>query len=353
MKKSLKILGISIIVITALALMQQYVFKVGAERFDSTTEPEIVNEVKDEVVENIPVAIPLPPLDTTLFDALLAKNANGDTSGKWPVKTEYPLAGAILPFNRIIAYYGNFYSKQMGALGEYEPEEMKRRLLAEVDAWELADPETPAIPAIHYIAVTAQASAGFDGKYRARMPFSQLDKAIELAKEIDGIVFIDIQNGFSTYQEEVPRFREYLKLPQVHLGIDPEFNMKTGKKPGSVIGSVDADEINFVTQYLADIVSEYNLPPKILIVHRFTQPMVKNAELIKTRKEVQIVMHMDGWGPGPNKITTYKEFVAKEPVQFTGLKIFYKNDTRKPGSILLTPAEILSLTPKPLYIQYQ
>ena len=41
-----------------------------------------------------------------------------------------------------------------------------------------------------------------------------------------------------------------------------------------------------------------------------------------------------------------------EPVQFTGFKLFYKNDTKR-GSRLMTPEEILQLTPKPVYIQYQ
>lgn len=50
----------------------------------------------------------------------------------WPVKTVYPNAGAILPFNRIIAYYGNLYSTKMGVLGEYKEEEMLARLDAEV-----------------------------------------------------------------------------------------------------------------------------------------------------------------------------------------------------------------------------
>ena len=37
----------------------------------------------------------------------------------WPVQTPYPLDGAILPFKRIVAYYGNFLSKGMGVLGQY------------------------------------------------------------------------------------------------------------------------------------------------------------------------------------------------------------------------------------------
>ena len=89
----------------------------------------------------------------------------------------YPLAGALLPFNRIVAYYGNFYSTGMGVLGQYPPAVMLAMLASTTALWQAADPSTPVIPAIDYIAVTAQGSAGADGKYRARMPDSQMDEA--------------------------------------------------------------------------------------------------------------------------------------------------------------------------------
>ncbi|HEX6171516.1 MAG TPA: hypothetical protein VFZ33_17645, partial [Chitinophagaceae bacterium] len=63
-------------------------------------------------------------------------------------------------------------------------------------------------------------------------------------------------------------------------------------------------------------------------------------------------MHMDGWGFPAKKINTYKQFIAKEPVEYTGFKIFYKNDTKGNGR-LLTPQELLKLKPQPVYIQYQ
>jgi len=50
----------------------------------------------------------------------------------------------------------------MGVLGEYEPDEMLRRLDAEVAAWTAADPSTPVQPALHLIAVVAQASDARD-----------------------------------------------------------------------------------------------------------------------------------------------------------------------------------------------
>ncbi|HEY4503016.1 MAG TPA: hypothetical protein VJC14_01080 [Candidatus Paceibacterota bacterium] len=318
----------------------------------------------------------IPPLDKVAYDQKLSDIANNpppkvvtpkfDKNGNeipapvvppkinlWPVKTVYPNAGAILPFNRIIAYYGNLYSKKMGVLGEYEEAEMFSRLDVEVKKWEAADPETPVIPALHYIAVVAQASAGADGKYRARMPSAEIDKVIAMAAKINAIVFLDIQVGFSTLQVEVPLLEKYLKLPNVHLGVDPEFSMKTGIRPGKVVGTLDAVDINFTTGYLAKLVKENNLTPKILVVHRYTQKMVTNYKLIKTPPEVQVVMHMDGWGGAAKKIGTYRNFIYPEPVQFTGFKLFYKNDILTPGTTLMTPTDLLKLNPQPSYIQYQ
>jgi hypothetical protein len=294
-----------------------------------------------------------PVLDTLLYNQRLTRLTNGDSSGKWPVKTMYPNAGAILPFKRIVAYYGNLYSKNMGVLGQYPGPEMLQRLMADVKKWETADSSTAVQPALHYIVVTAQGAPGKDGKFRLRMPFKQIDTVLSLAAKVNAIVFLDVQVGKSTVQEEIPRLEKYLKMPQVHLGIDPEFSMKTGKKPGTVIGTMDAADINFVSTYLAGLVKTNQIPPKILVVHRFTQPMVTNYRNIEKKPEVQIVMDMDGWGVQSKKLTSYKDYIYKEPVQFTGFKLFYKNDFREAHSRMLTPEEVLRLKPQPVYIQYQ
>ncbi len=220
------------------------------------------------------------PLDTALYNKILVHLANGDSSHRWPVRTAYPNPGAVLPFKRIVAYYGNLYSKNMGILGEYPPDEMLRRLKIEVKKWEDADSTIPVQPALHYIAVTAQGSPGKDGKYRARMPFKQIDSILHIAARINALVFLDIQVGFSNVEAEVPPLEKYLKMPNVHLGIDPEFSMKTGKRPGKVIGTMDAADVNFVSNYLANLAKANNLPPKILVVHRFTRPMITNYKEI-------------------------------------------------------------------------
>lgn len=271
----------------------------------------------------------------------------------WPVNSPPPLPGAILPQKRIVAYYGNPQSKRMGALGEYPKDEMLRRLKGEVAKWQAADPAHPVQPALHLIAVVAQGTPGKAGKYRMIMPDAIVNQVYGWAKESNAILFIDIQTGHDDIRTILPRFEWLLKNPDVHLGIDPEFNLiKSGKVPGTKIGTYDAADINYASGFLGGLVKKYNLPPKVFIVHRFTRNGVTNAKSIVRRPEVQIVMNMDGWGAPWLKRDSYKDYVVAEPVQYTGFKLFYHNDTKK-GDPLLTPQDVLRLNPKPLYIQYQ
>lgn len=271
---------------------------------------------------------------------------------KWPVQKDTPLPGALLPYHRIIAYYGNLYSVKMGILGELEPDVMLSRLKEETVRWQAADSLLPVLPALHYVAVTAQRLPGKSRQYRQRMPFSEIDKILDMATSIKAIVFLDIQTGHSTAVTEARALTEYLRRPDVHLGIDPEYNMKNGEVPCSVIGTMDAADINEVSAFLADLVRRYELPPKILVVHRFTQAMVTGYKSIQLRPEVQIVMNMDGFGGVAKKKDSYKAWIAGQPVQFTGFKLFYRNDVRT-GGRLMQPEEVLRLYPSPVYIQYQ
>ncbi|QJD97469.1 hypothetical protein HH214_17110 [Mucilaginibacter robiniae] len=295
-----------------------------------------------------------PELDKAKYDSLMKRLAHGDTTGRWPVKNApYPVNGAILPFKRVVAFYGNLFSKKMGILGELPPNEMLAKLKGEAKNWEKADPQTPVQPALHYIAVVAQGAPGKDGKYRYRMPFKQIDTILVMAKKANAIVFLDVQVASSTIQAELPLLEKYLAMPQVHFGMDPEFSMKDGHKPGTKIGTYDAADVNYVSNYLANLVDKYHLPPKILIVHRFTRKMVTNYQNIKLHKQVQLVMNMDGWGEPDLKLGTYRNFIFPEPVQFTGFKLFYKNDLKKAPHHMLTPEEVLKYKPQPIYIQYQ
>jgi hypothetical protein len=165
---------------------------------------------------------------------------------------------------------------------------------------------------------------------------------------------VDIQTGTEDLRALLPRFEWILKNPDVHLGVDPEFMMKDGSIPGRRVGTMDATDINYAIDYLANLVREHNLPPKVFVVHRFTMGMVTNTNQIRLRPEVQVVMHMDGHGrmQGPLfKYDTYAQVVVPEPVQFAGWKNFYHHDNEK--GTMPTPTDLMRLHPLPLYIQYQ
>jgi hypothetical protein len=271
----------------------------------------------------------------------------------WPVKGPTPLPGSLLPNWRILAYYGNPLSTRMGILGEIPPQQMLARLNEEAARWAKADTATPVITALHLIATVAQAHPGRDGMYRARMDSTLIERVYGWAQGNKSLMFLDVQVGLSNVRAELPWLEKYLSRPDVHLGLDPEFSMKTGRRPGTVIGSMNDDDINHAVKFLGDIVTKYKLPPKVLVIHRFTQGMLRNYKGIKLDPRVQIVINMDGWGSPSLKRGSYERFIYPEPIQFTGFKIFYKNDRRKEGWRLMTPADVLSLHPRPVYIQYQ
>lgn len=279
------------------------------------------------------------------------RNSGSDLDSLWPPKMPPLLPGSIMPAKRIIAFYGNPLSKRMGILGEYETDEMLAKLDAEVAEWNRLDPAHPVQPALHLIGVVAQADKGRDGKYRLRMDSTLIEKVYGWAKRRNAIMFVDVQVGHSTLQQELPWLERFLLRPDVHLGIDPEFSMKnTTLAPGKKIGTFDAADINYAVKFLADLVEKHKLPPKVLVIHRFTRKGVTNASTIKLDPRVQVVMHMDGFGAPWLKRDSYYSYIKKEPVQFAGWKQFSKAKNDNPS----TPrSEILRLWPVPFYIQIQ
>lgn len=275
-------------------------------------------------------------------------------AAKWP-SAPSPLPGSVLPGHRIVAFYGNPLSKHMGVLGEYSADSMLARLDDVARQWQAADPSTPVQPALHLIAVVAQGGPGRDGMYRLRMDSALIERVYGWARSKHALLFLDVQVGHSTMQQELPRLLPYLSRPDVHLGMDAEFAMHyahEGVVPGKKIGQFDAKDINWVSDQLRGLAIAKQLPPKILVVHRWTKAMISNATQIASDPHVQIVMDMDGWGPPWMKFESYRDYIDLEPVAYTGFKLFFHNDV-KHGDALLTAAEVLGLRPRPSYIQYQ
>ncbi|MEO6525142.1 MAG: hypothetical protein ABIP93_00815, partial [Gemmatimonadaceae bacterium] len=195
-------------------------------------------------------------MDATSFAAAIRAGTRKEAT--WPAGPT-PAAGALLPKNRIIAYYGNPHSKKMGVIGEYPEQQMLGMLDKTVAAWKSADPKTPIIPAIHLVTVVAQGAPGSDGMWRRWEDSTMIERTYKWAKSRNGILFLDIQASHSTLQKELPRLLPWLARPEVHLGVDPEFYMhyeREGARPSSKIGMMMASDVNYVIQTLDKLVAD-------------------------------------------------------------------------------------------------
>lgn len=254
---------------------------------------------------------------------------------------------ALLSRRRLITYYGNPWAAQLGILGELSKDGLVRELRRVAQLYQpLSD--RPMQPAIHLIATVAQASPGADGLYRLRMPDSMIAEYADLAERNDMLLIIDLQVGRSTVAAEVAAMRQFLAKPHVHLALDPEFDMWGDERPGIQLGHSTADAINQAVQMLADIVAANNLPNKILILHQFAASMITGKRAIQNHPSVDTVVDMDGFGGQEIKIKHYNMYVRDEPVEYAAIKLFYRHD-----SDLLSPRQIMNLTPMPDVVIYQ
>ena len=260
-----------------------------------------------------------------------------------------PLPGSLLPGHRIVTYYGNPLSKRMGILGEIPPDAMLARLEQVAADWQKADTLTKVLPGLELVATVANDHPGPSGLYRTRMRDTLIERVIGWAERKKWLVILDIQVGNGSVKDEVDRLLPFLDKPFVHLALDPEFDLPKGIVPGKKIGTTDAADINIALKTIGDYVTLKKLPPKILLVHRFTGPMVTRYKQITLDPRVQLVIVMDGFGSPSLKAGSYKRHIRREPVQYAGFKLFYKND--KP---LMSPKDVLGrLVPKPYVIIYQ
>lgn len=254
----------------------------------------------------------------------------------------------LFPDNRIVAFYGHPNDPSMGILGQFSMPELLDQLLDQAAAYTSADPDTNVLPAFEIIGSVAQPEPGPDGNFILQTDPAIIQQYIEFTQENDILLIIDIQLGRTSIQDEMDILEPYLKEPNVHLAIDPEFAVDEDQIPGVDFGSVDAADINYASERLTAIIAENNLPPKALIVHRFTDGMVTNIKKVQETENVQFVLDFDGYGDPLSKTDGYDIFVKKSKVPWGGIKLFYDQD--RP---LLQPIDVVALDPPPVFVMYQ
>jgi len=262
--------------------------------------------------------------------------------------TVRPVTTSALATYRLVTYYGHPYDDRMGILGEYDPAVMIQKLKEQTAAYTAADPARPGLCTVELIASVAQGSPGKDGLYIARTPTAEIEKWAQLTQQQGCLLMLDIQMGYDTVDNDIKAILPFLQRPHVHLALDPEFHVAKGKIPGESFGSVSSTEVAGAMKTLQGLVKQYNLPDKILVLHQFREDMLPDKENIKPMANIDLVVMMDGWGLPQAKIANYGAFVRDEPIQYGGIKLFYKQDDP-----MLTPAEVIQLDPSPLVIIYQ
>lgn len=253
---------------------------------------------------------------------------------------------ALLDEHLMVTWYGNPRSTQMGALGEQSGAARIARFRAQAEAYQAVSDKT-ILPAYHLVAVIATCTPGADALWRRRETPDVIAALLTEARANGFHLILDVQVGQSTVASEVAALERYLREPDVHLALDPEFAMTDCQIPGQRIGQLRAADINHSLDTLERLIRDHRLPPKVLIVHQFTLGMLPDKPKVRASALVDVVLVMDGFGTQALKRSTYRA-VMREPLAHAGIKLFYAQDRT-----LFTPAQVLDLTPRPSVVVYQ
>jgi hypothetical protein len=255
---------------------------------------------------------------------------------------------SVLLNNDILAFYGHPRSRNMGILGRYSKEELNEKLIALADEYQKAGGRN-VLKAFYIIfgTVWPGGDIGIIGE-------ALLTEYIEFALENDMLVFVDHQIGKYTPQDSIKRMLPWLRYPNVHLALDPEWRTT---KPMEEIGTVTASEINQVQRIMEDYIIENEIPgERLLVIHQFNYRMISNREKVESNfSRVRLVHCADGFGPPNVKKAAYAYNAQASNMPVKAFKLFF--DFGIPGAgidyPLLSPKEVLSLNPRPYIIMYQ
>jgi hypothetical protein len=250
----------------------------------------------------------------------------------------------------IVAYYGHPNSPYMGIVGRLSREELVRRVKATAAEYQALVPGRRVVPAIYLIYGTCQP----EGKIGYLSDATTL-AYIRYAEEQGVLVFLDHQIGVNTLQAAADRLLPYLRFPNVHIAFD--FEWRTNR-PMEEIGFVRGDELNWLQGYVRAYLAREGLGGrKYIVFHQFKASMLRESEKVITGiPQVELIHCTSGWGPPQLKTATHAYNAGITQIPTKGFKLWYYYSD-KPGihydDPLMTPAEVLGLSPQPKLIIYQ
>jgi len=261
---------------------------------------------------------------------------------------EVPGGGFLMvPDKRMVALYGNPLTKSLGPLGDQGPQESVERLRPIAAPYDADGKQV--LLTFEIITTMASSGAGPDGNFSAELDIDVIEPWIEVARQNDMYVLLDLQPGLTDFLTQAKLYADLLAQPHVGLALDPEWRLKPGEVHLEQIGSVTAAEVNEVIEWLAALVRQHDLPQKVLLIHQFDPIMLPDRELIETPAEFAVVIQMDGHGTLELKMSSWNRLTTGDGTRFWwGWKNFYDEDLPTP-----TPEQVLDLDPATVYVSYQ
>jgi len=255
---------------------------------------------------------------------------------------------SILINNNILLYYGHPESRNMGILGRHNPEELKAMLKDLAAEYRQAGSKNMVLGFyLIYGTVWPGGEIGILGD-------SLLREWIEFTMENDMLIFIDHQIGRFDPVEQFKTLLPWLRYPNVHLALDPEWRTT---RPMREIGYLTAAEINQVQDIMEEYMIANNIPgERILMIHQFNPLMIRNRDDVRAdSSRVRLVLCMDGIGSPAVKRSSYAMVAGAANIPVKSFKLFYNFGIRGVGfdDPLMSPREVLELNPRPYVIMYQ
>jgi hypothetical protein len=254
----------------------------------------------------------------------------------------------VLAQSQIVSYYGSPYAPEMGILGTDDPETLAARLAELAGHYDQLNGALGVVPALHLVYGVAQYHPTTNGLYLQYADDADVRRYLEVAIENDMLLFLDLQIGRSSVEQEISRVLPFLRHPDVHLAIDPEFAVRAGEVPGRELGSLRASDIDRAQAALQRLVDEAGLPPKLLVVHQFADSMVPDGEAIRRYPGVELIIDVDGFGLAAVKRATYLRYAVRSYAAHAAIKLFFDHDPD-----LMSAEDVLLLRPRPAIIIYQ
>ncbi|MEN6382295.1 MAG: hypothetical protein ABFC86_03390, partial [Rectinema sp.] len=255
----------------------------------------------------------------------------------------------IVANNTILAYYGSPLSDKMGILGLYQKEKIAEMLKEMAAQYDQVNGKDGVIPAFYIIYGTC-----WPGGEIGYLDDKILLDYIRFAQSMGMLVFIDHQIGKYSLRAAMDKILPFLRYPNVHLAIDPEWRTLS---PMKEIGSITASELNDAQNYMDEYIRANDIPGiRMLVVHQFADKMIQSREEVISHRDRVILIHTaDGFGAPRLKKATYQRNADAENMPVKGFKLFFKSDFALAGfdMPLMSPSEVMQLDPRPSLIIYQ